>query len=315
VTDPGSLALYHAGELARRVKAAWAMLAPCQLCPHRCGVDRLHGERGVCRMGDQPQVSSWNLHAWEEPPISGTRGSGTIFFSGCTGRCCFCQNYPISQLGYGDVVSVERLAGMMLELQRKGAHNINLVTPTHFMPHILAALPHAIRAGLRLPLVYNTSGYECVEALRLLEGVVDIWLPDAKYADAGVARRLSGFEDYVEHNRAALKEIYRQVGNELVLDEAGIARRGMIVRHMVLPGGLAGTAEVLGWIAAELSPHVHVSLMDQYFPAYRVLDDPLLGRKITGEEYQAALDAFDAAGLENGWYQSTTGDEDALYDE
>jgi putative pyruvate formate lyase activating enzyme len=143
---------------------------------------------------------------------------------------------------------------------------------------------------------------------------VDIWLPDAKYADAGVARRLSGFEDYVEHNRAALKEIYRQVGNELVLDEAGIARRGMIVRHMVLPGGLAGTAEVLGWIAAELSPHVHVSLMDQYFPAYRVLDDPLLGRKITGEEYQAALDAFDAAGLENGWYQSTTGDEDELPD-
>jgi putative pyruvate formate lyase activating enzyme len=200
MTDPGYLALFHTGELAHRVQAAWAMLAPCQLCPHRCGVDRLRGERGVCRIGDRLQVSSWNLHAWEEPPISGTRGSGTIFFSGCTGRCRFCQNYPISQLGYGDVITVERLAGMMLELQRKGAHNINLVTPTHFMPHILAALPHAIRGGLRLPLVYNTSGYECVEALRLLEGVVDIWLPDAKYADAAVARRLSGFKDYVKFN-------------------------------------------------------------------------------------------------------------------
>jgi putative pyruvate formate lyase activating enzyme len=259
-------------------------------------------------MGAQPQVSSWNLHAWEEPPISGSRGSGTIFFSGCTGRCGFCQNYPISQLGYGDLVSVERLAQMMVELQRKGAHNINLVTPTHFMPLILSSLPHAINLGLRLPLVYNTSGYERVEALRLLAGVVDVWLPDAKYADETTARRLSGFKDYVKSNRAALREIYRQVGDELILDEEGIARRGMIVRHMVLPERLAGTIDVLRWIARELSSRVHISLMDQYFPAHRALDDPVLGRKITPAEYQDALDALDTAGLENGWCQDTAGD-------
>jgi putative pyruvate formate lyase activating enzyme len=308
--EPGYLALYRSGELAHRIQAAWAMLSPCQLCPHRCGADRLAGERGRCGMGDLPKVSSWNLHAWEEPPISGERGSGTIFFSGCTGRCLFCQNYPISQLGYGDVVSVHRLAQMMVELQRKGAHNINFVTPTHFMPHILAALPPAIKAGLYLPLVYNTSGYERVEALRLLDGVVDLWLPDAKYADDDVARRLSGFEGYVRYNRAALREIYRQVSSDLSLDDKGLARRGMIVRHMVLPQGLAGTAEVVRWIADELSPFVHVSLMDQYFPAHRAIGDTVLGRKITPEEYQAALENLYGAGLEQGWCQNTVEEEE-----
>ncbi|MBN1657557.1 MAG: radical SAM protein [Anaerolineae bacterium] len=309
--EPGYVELYRTGELARRAEAAWAMLARCEMCPHLCRVDRLAGERGVCRMGDLPKVSSWNLHRWEEPPVSGTRGSGTIFFSGCTGRCCFCQNYPISQLGYGDVVSVERLGNMMIELQRKGAHNINLVTPTHYLPAILAALRHAVPRGLWLPLVYNTSGYERPEILRLLEGVVDVWLPDAKYADDDVARRLSGFKDYVGHNRAALIEIYRQVSDELVLDHEGIAHRGMIVRHMVLPNKLAGTEEVLAWIARSLSPNIHVSLMDQYFPAHRAIGDPILGRKITPEEYQAALEAFDAAGLEHGWQQDATlGNED-----
>jgi putative pyruvate formate lyase activating enzyme len=192
---------------------------------------------------------------------------------------------------------------MMLELQGRGCHNINFVTPTHFVPQILAAVDHAAGLGLRLPLVYNTSGYETVAALRLLEGVVDIWLPDAKYNDDAVARRVSGFPNYVAVNRAALREIFRQVGAELVLDEHGIARRGMIVRHLVLPGGLADTPAVLHWIAAELSPQVHISLMDQYFPAYKVMDDPVLGRRITPEEYEAALEAFDAAGLENGWLQ------------
>jgi putative pyruvate formate lyase activating enzyme len=304
VAEPGYLSLYRNRELARRIEAAAAMLARCELCPHRCGADRLSGERGFCRMGALPKVSSWNLHRWEEPPISGTRGSGTIFFSGCTGQCRFCQNYPISQLGYGDEVSPERLAGMMLELQRKGAHNINLVTPTHFVPQLLAALPYAIRGGLRLPLVYNSSGYERVEVLSLLENVVDIWLPDAKYADDGTARRLSGFRKYVTHNRAALREIYRQVGDELVLDGAGIAQRGMIIRHMILPGGLARSGQVLDWIAHQLSPRV-ISLMDQYFPAHRAVGDPLLGRKITPDEYLVALEALDAAGLEQGWYQTT----------
>lgn len=312
--DPGYLLLERSGELLRRAEAAWSMLSPCELCPHRCGALRLQGETGVCRMGATLKLSSWNLHPWEEPPISGTRGSGTIFFSGCTGRCLFCQNYPISQLGHGMEITVERLAAMMLELQRRGAHNINLVTPTHFMPHVLAALPHAIRGGLRLPLVYNTSGYERVEALRLLEGIVDVWLPDCKYADNAVARRLSGFRSYVECNRAALREIFRQVGDDLVLDSEGIAQHGMIVRHLVLPEGLSGTAEVLRWIATELSSRVHVSLMDQYFPAYKAIGHPSLGRKLTEAEYEAALQALDNAGLENGWYQTTNEDECSLDD-
>jgi putative pyruvate formate lyase activating enzyme len=306
MTDPGYLALYENGDLDQRIETAWGTLAHCELCPHRCGADRLSGEQGICRTGIMPKVSSWNLHPWEEPPISGTRGSGTIFFSGCTGRCRFCQNYPISQFGYGKAVEPQQLAGMMLELQRKGAHNINFVTPTHVMPHILTALPTAIRGGLCVPLVYNTSGYERVEALRLLEGIVDLWLPDAKYADNSTARRLSSFRDYVEYNRAALREIYRQVGEELVLDRNGIAIRGLIIRHMVLPGGLAGTAEVLHWIADQLSPRIHVSMMDQYFPAHRAIGDPCLGRTITANEYLAALQAFDDCGLERGWQQHAT---------
>jgi putative pyruvate formate lyase activating enzyme len=300
---PSYLNLYCNGELARRIERAYASLEDCCLCPRECGVNRLQGKQGFCRAGAEPKVASWNVHPWEEPPISGARGSGAIFFSGCTGRCLFCQNYPISQLGVGNEVSVERLAEMMLELQRKGCHNINLVTPTHFVPQILAALPHAIEGGLRLPLVYNTSGYEMVEVLELLEGVVDIYLPDAKYADDETARRLSGFVRYVEANRAALKEMYRQVGGEMVLDDEGIARRGLIVRHLVLPGGLAGTPEVLRWLAENLSPRVYVSLMDQYFPAHKAVGHPILGRKITVEEYENALNAFDEVGLENGWRQ------------
>jgi len=303
IREPGYLALNRSGELARRVEAVYDLLAPCRLCPRECGADRLSSEEGFCRSGAQPKVASWTLHPWEEPPISGARGSGTIFFSGCTGRCLFCQNYPISQLGVGNVVTVERLAEMMVELQQRGAHNVNLVTPTHFVPQILAALSLAVEMGLRLPLVYNSSGYESVEVLRLLDGVVDVWLPDAKYATDDVARRLSGFSRYVEHNRAALREMYRQVGDELLLDGEGIAQRGLIIRHLVLPGGLAGTREVLHWIASELSPRVHVSLMGQYFPAYRAVGHPLLGRKLTTEEYEDALAAFDEADLERGWRQ------------
>jgi len=203
----------------------------------------------------------------------------------------------------GQKVSVERLAEMMLELQSRGAHNINLVTPTHWVPAILVALPHAIEGGLRLPLLYNTSGFERAETLRCLEGVIDIWLPDAKYADDEVARRLSGFPDYVEHNRSALIEMFRQVGDELLVDNEGIAQRGMIVRHLVLPDGLAGTAEVLRWIAQNLSPSIRVSLMDQYFPAYECVQDPVLGRKITEAEYSAAFEALSAAGIDRGWVQ------------
>ncbi len=301
--EPGYLKLHRSGELRDRARAARAGLARCELCPRACGADRLEGRRGACGVGAEPVIASWNVHPWEEPPISGTRGSGTIFFSGCTGKCRFCQNYPISQLGYGNRVGIERFAAMMLELQGRGCHNVNFVTPTHFVPQILAAVDQAAAWGLCIPLVYNTSGYETVATLRLLEDVVDIWLPDAKYADDGIARRLSGFPDYVVHNRAALREIFRQAGAELVLDKEGIARRGMIIRHLVLPAALAGTHDVLSWIAAELSPQVNISLMDQYFPAHQAVGDPVLGRKVTGEEYDAALDAFDAAGLQNGWMQ------------
>ena len=301
--EPSYLALHRSGELRRRARAAMASLAECRLCPHECKVNRLADGRGVCRMGAEAKIASWNVHPWEEPPISGAGGSGTIFFSGCTGRCIFCQNYSISQMGYGNTVTTERFAGMMLELQRRGVHNINFVTPTHFVPQILAAVDVAAGWGLRLPLVYNTSGYERVETLRLLDGVIDIYLPDIKYADDAAAKRFSGFIRYAERDRLALKEMLRQVGPQLARDEHGIAQRGMIIRHLVLPSGLAGTSEAMRWIAEELSQEVHVSLMDQYFPTYKSVDDRELGRKVTAEEYEAALDAFEAAGLQNGWLQ------------
>lgn len=304
---PSYLSLYSTGELARRAEAAMATLAACTLCPRRCRSNRLAGELGVCRSGALARVASWNRHDWEEPPISGTRGSGTIFFSGCTGACIFCQNYPISHLNHGIDAPAERLASMMLELQARGCHNINLVTGTHFVPQVLAALVVAVPQGFRLPLVYNTSGYETVETLRLLDGVVDIYLPDAKYADDAVARRVSGFKGYVEANRAALREMFRQVGPDLELDDEGIARRGMIIRHLVLPEGLAGSAEVAQWLASNLSPRLYVSIMSQYFPAYRAIGHPQLGRKITPEEYEAAVAAFVAAGLETGWQQEPDG--------
>lgn len=301
--SPSYVRLYCEGELARRVEDAYSLLAECSLCPRRCAVSRLAGERGFCRSGAKPVVASWNLHRWEEPPISGTRGSGTIFFSRCTGRCLFCQNYPISQLGVGNVITTDDLADIMLDLQERGAHNINLVTPTHFVPQIMSALLKAIPGGLQLPLVYNSSGYENVATLKLLEGIVDVYLPDAKYADDAIARELSGFVDYVAHNRLALREMYRQVGEDLLLDECGIALRGMIIRHMVLPEGLAGTGAVMEWVAGHLSPRMHVSIMDQYFPAHKAVGHPILGRKITAEEYEAAFDAVKEAGLENGWLQ------------
>jgi putative pyruvate formate lyase activating enzyme len=301
--EPAYLSLAQEGELSRRVGRGAELLRTCVLCPRRCGKDRLAGAVGWCRAGALAKVASWNLHRWEEPPISGWAGSGTIFFSNCTARCLFCQNYPISQLGVGREVTAARLAGMMLELQSKGAHNINLVTPTHFVPQFLQALAVAIPQGFRLPIVYNSSGYESPETLALLDGIVDIYLPDAKYADEQIAKRISGYTGYVAANRAALVEMLRQVGDELVLDDLGIARRGMIVRHLVLPNELSQTAEVLAWLADNLSPRVWVSVMDQYFPAHKAVDHPLLGRKLVPGEFAAAVDAFHAAGLENGWLQ------------
>ena len=298
---PGYLDLCETGEIVSRISALKECYSHCRLCPHECGVDRTAGQRGICRSGILPVVASYNVHQGEEPPISGTAGSGTIFLGGCTGRCIFCQNYPISQLGAGVETSEDRLAGMMLELQGRGCHNINFVTPTHFSPSIVAAIAIAAARGLRTPIVYNTSGYERVEILRLLEGIIDVYLPDAKYADDEAAAALSGFSGYVEHNRAALREMHAQTGILATRDD--LAVKGLIIRHLILPGGLAGTGEVLRFIAEELSPEVFVSLMDQYFPAYQALKHEVLSRRVSSGEYEEALEAFDDCGLTNGWVQ------------
>jgi len=307
--EPGYLRLLATGELARRAEQAHEHLAACDLCPRACGVNRLAGEVGYCRAGAAVRVASHNVHRWEEPPISGTRGSGTVFFSFCTARCQFCQNYPISQFGVGRDVTPHQLAGMMLDLQRQGCHNINLVTPSHYVAQIIEAVFIGARQGLHIPLLYNTNGYDRVETLRLLEGIVDIYLPDSKYADDAVAARLSGFRGYVAANRAALSEMRRQVSSSLLLDPEGIAVRGMVVRHLVLPNGLSQTPEVLRWIATALGRETWVSLMAQYFPTHKTVGDALLGRRLTSAEYDAARAALDELGLEEGWCQEFDQDE------
>ncbi len=294
--------LFQSGELLERVRAAYARLRSCDLCPHQCRVNRVRGEAGFCRAGFKPRIASATLHRGEEPPISGTRGSGTIFFSWCTLRCRFCQNFPISQLGNGEELSTGSLAERMLRLQRSGAHNINLVTPGHYLPQILAALWLAIPKGLRLPLVWNSNGYETVDALALLDGIVDIYLPDMKYADEEPAVRFSSAPGYRDINRAAIREMFRQVG-QLQMDEEGIAHRGLIIRHLVLPEGAAGSRETLRWIAETVGTETHVALMNQYFPAYQAESTPGLQRKISNEEYAEAVEALHEYGLENGWVQ------------
>lgn len=296
------LDLYQSGELRERVKAAYGRLRRCDLCPRLCGVDRIAGETGFCKAGLKPMIASANVHRGEEPPISGTRGSGTIFLSWCTLHCRFCQNFPISQLGNGEEISTSRLAERMLKLQRQGVHNINFVTPGHYLPQILAALWLAIPRGFRLPLVWNSSGYERAEVLRLLDGIVDIYLPDMKYADEEPAVRFSSAPGYRDLNRTAVLEMLRQVGH-LELDEDGIARRGLIIRHLVLPEGAAGSRETLRWIAQNLGTETHVALMNQFFPAHLAAGTPGIHRKITDGEYGEAGEALEEYGLENGWVQ------------
>jgi len=272
------------------------MLADCAVCAWHCGVDRLEGELGVCRTGQRAVVSSFFPHMGEEDCLRGWRGSGTIFFSFCNLKCQFCQNYEISQLGYGKECEPEEIAAMMLRLQQMGCHNINLVSPTHVVPQILAALLIAAEAGLRLPLVYNTGGYDSLKTLKLLDGVVDIYMPDMKYSDEEMARKYSKVENYPAVNRAAVKEMHRQVG-DLVLDERGIALRGLLVRHLVLPEGLAGTAEVVKFLAEEVSKNTYLNIMDQYRPCYRAHELPPLNRRITAEEYEEAIRLAHQAGL------------------
>jgi putative pyruvate formate lyase activating enzyme len=299
---PSYLNLLGSGELQRRAEAAWEILASCTICPQNCRVNRLAGKRAVCRSATEIIVGSWNVHRREEPPISGTRGAGTIFFGHCQARCTYCQNYWLSQDGHGQRVTPERLAQMMLLLQKRGVHNLDFVTPTHYVPQILQALVIAAERGLRLPIVYNCAGYENLETLRLLDGVVDIYLPDAKYADDKHALRTSKMPHYVESNRATLKEMYRQVG-PLKLDDEGIGVRGLLIRHLVMPNGIAGTRAVLQWIADELGPDTPVSVMDQYFPAWKAHNDPTLNRRLHWGEYREAVDAMEAAGLIEGFLQ------------
>jgi putative pyruvate formate lyase activating enzyme len=299
---PAYMQLYESGELVRRAEAAWELLRACTVCPQNCKVNRIAGKTGACHSGTEAIVGSWNVHRREEPPISGTRGAGTIFFGYCQARCTYCQNFWLSQDGKGHRVGPERLADMMLYLQKKGCHNIDLVTPTHFVPQLLQALLVAIPKGFRLPFVYNCAGYEYLHVLRLLDGVIDIYMPDAKYSDNTWALKTSKMHHYVDFNRAALKEMYRQVG-PLQVDEEGIGTRGLLIRHLVMPNDISGTSEVLRWIANELGPEVPVSLMDQYFPAWKAHDDPNLNRRLHWREYRAAVEVLEELGLDAGFVQ------------
>ncbi len=294
-------------KLHQRIEAAYKLLERCRVCPRECGVNRLEDNKsGFCRSGLNPVISSVSPHHGEEPPLSGTRGSGTVFFTNCNLKCVYCQNYPISQLGNGAERTPGELACQMLYLQEQGCHNLNLVTPTHFMPQILKALGIAKERGFNLPVVYNTSGYESVDALRLLDGIVDIYLPDMRYSDDKAALTYSLAPHYPEINRRAVKEMYRQVGN-LMLDEDGIAKRGLSIRHLVLPGGIAGTEGVMKFLAEEISKDAYISLMSQYFPAYKAAEFTKLSRKITTGEYEEACRIMEKYGLENGWMQEHEG--------
>ncbi|MGD0460110.1 MAG: radical SAM protein [Terriglobia bacterium] len=296
--EPVYLRTYPRGELARRVARALKLLQSCTACPRNCRVNRLEDKFAVCKTGRHAVVSSHFPHHGEEDCLRGGRGSGTIFFTGCNLRCVFCQNFDISWQVRGTPAPPRELAAMMLELQAQGCHNINLVTPEHVAPQIVQALPFAIEEGLRLPLVYNTSAYDSMESLALLDGLVDIYMPDFKYWDAEMARKYSRAPDYPEVARRAIKEMYRQVGN-LVIDDNGLARRGLLVRHLVMPEEVAGTRAVMQWIADELSPETYVNIMAQYHPAGKVSrsDHAEINRRVTPAEYERALDAAWRAGL------------------
>ena len=273
------------------------MLEECCVCPRHCGVNRLAGESGKCHVTSQVLVSSYGPHFGEEAPLVGKYGSGTIFFTYCNLRCVFCQNYTISQLGDGEEVGREELARMMLSLQARGCHNINLVSPTHVVPYILDALELAVSMGLYLPLVYNSGGYDSKETLELLDGIVDIYMPDMKYSDEKTAEQLSGIEDYPKVNKAAIREMHRQVG-DLQLDEQGVAQRGLLVRHLVLPNRLAGTQEAVSFLAWEVSTNTYLNIMAQYHPCYKAFDIPQLSRPVNKQEFYEAIDLAHQQGLD-----------------
>jgi putative pyruvate formate lyase activating enzyme len=305
--EPAYCRLLRDGGFPERVRQAQAALKDCDLCAWDCHVDRTQ-KIGFCRTGQNAIVSSAFPHQGEEDPLRGVHGSGTIFFSMCNLRCQFCQNYEISQEGQGQSVSVERLAAMMLQLEAAGCHNINFVSPSHVIPQIIAAVFIAAQVGLKIPLVYNTGGYDSLAGLRLLDGIIDIYMPDMKYADPDTAQKYSKALDYPAHNRAAVREMHRQVG-DLALDADGIATRGLLVRHLVLPEGLAGTAEIVRFLAEEISSNTYINIMGQYRPAWRVRERDIapLNRPVTAAEVQAAQSLAEAAGLRldqrRGWLQ------------
>ena len=267
--EPAYMKPFHSGELYRRSRQALRSLANCKVCPRDCEVNRLNNEHSVCKTGRKARVGSYAPHYGEEDCLRGTNGSGTIFFSLCNLKCVFCQNYDISQDGEGIEVSPEDLAAMMLDLQNRGCHNINFVTPEHVVPQILEALPLAVQMGLRLPLVYNTGAYDSMESMRMMEGIVDIYMPDFKYWSNERSQKYLKAKDYPETARTVIKEMHRQVG-DLVLDENGLAKRGVLLRHLVMPDGLEDAENIMGYLSKEISADTYLNIMSQYFPAGKV---------------------------------------------
>jgi putative pyruvate formate lyase activating enzyme len=297
--QPGYVKLSQTGELQKRGEILWDLMASCVLCPHECGASRLKGERGLCHNTSKLDISSYHPHFGEEEPLVGRSGSGTVFFSNCGLRCVFCINWEISQEGEGNQYSIDDLAEMMLHLQQIGCLNINVVTPTNFSPHIVFAVDKAARRGLRLPLVYNTCGWEKIEILRILDGIIDIYLPDCKYADSNMARIYSsGADSYAEVTKDALLEMNRQVGIALPEND-GIIYRGLMVRHLVMPNNVSGTEEIIKFIALNLPTQTYVNLMSQYRPVYKAFDYPAISRRIFLDEYLRAVKLAKQAGLTN----------------
>jgi putative pyruvate formate lyase activating enzyme len=296
--EPPYVQLYESGELERRVEEALRSLEQCRVCPWHCDINRLQNEKRVCRTGRYARVASYFPHFGEEDCLRGWRGSGTIFFSWCNLRCVFCQNHDISQQETGFEARPEQLAAIMLELQAMGCHNINWVTPEHVVPQILEALPHAIRRGLRLPIVYNTSAFDSLDSLHHMDGIVDIYMPDFKYWHKEQAKRYLKSPQYPAAARAALKEMHRQVG-DLIFDEQGLARRGVLVRHLVMPGGLDETRHIMRFLATEISPNTYINIMDQYYPAGKVSAGryPELHRRTTSQEIREAFEVAREMGL------------------
>ena len=294
--EPSYLKKRQSGQLARIKENLISMLESCSLCPRECDVNRLAGEEGFCKTGRKAKVASYNAHFGEESPLVGKHGSGTIFISSCNLLCSFCQNFDISHLGEGLEVEPEQIAAMMLELQERGCHNINFVTPTHVIPQIVEALEHAVKAGLKVPLVYNSSGYDKKKTLELLDGIFDIYMPDFKFWNNKWADKLCQAPDYREVTLTALKEMHRQVG-DLMIDQEGIAKRGILVRHLVMPGDIAGTSDIVQFIADEISANTYVNIMDQYRPCGRASEEKEINRTLTATEFREALETAKRAGL------------------